>query len=224
MSFTHSQPGGGGGATDAANVTYHNPGFSNVELALDELLYVPLTASISHAHGVQLKGSTLADVTLSWSYNKAVVSQTVAGAARAAGLRTLTLAGVNLTAATTYALSGNDGTTTAAASVIVRFSNERFWGKGAPGLTGAGLSGLAGTDRPAVETRATVFTVTAGVGEKIYYAWPKRLGAATFVVAGFAGGFGVTESNFTNAAGFTETYYIAESASTNLGTTTVTVS
>lgn len=222
MSFTHG--GGSGGRVTAANVTYDNATYPNVDAALDSLLYVPLQiTSFTTGLGVQLKGSVLESVTLTWAFNHAIVSQTVAGVAIGAAARTRTIVGL-VSVNTTYTMSASDGTGTDTASVAVRFSNDRFWGVGAAGLTGADLDTLSGTDRPATETKAKTFTVTAGPDEKIYYAWPKRLGLATFTVGGFSGGFTVSEGNYTNGAGYTETYYIAESSSANLGVTTVNAS
>jgi hypothetical protein len=203
-------------------VSVTNVGFANQQQVNDQLLYVPLQAGISHNHGVQLLGSTLASVLLAWAYNKAITAQTVAGASRAVALRSLTLPSANLTSTTSYGLSATDGRGTANASTTVFFSNDRFWFVGPPGLT-APPAGAA-SDRPAGETRAIQFTLNAGVGEKLYYMRAARLGAGTYTVGGFVGGFAETTANYTNAAGFAEPFIIGESANTSLGLTTVTVS
>ena len=160
-------------------------------------------------------------LTLGWSYNKAVVSQVAAGQRLPIGQRSVTLATANLVAAKSYALTASDGTRQAGAATTVYFSNDRFWFVGPAGLS-APPAGAA-TDRPAGETRAIQFTLTAGAGQKIYYLRPARLGPGTYVVGGFAGGFIERTAAYTNAAGYTEEYIIGESTNTALGLTTVTV-
>ena len=73
--------------------------------------------------------------------------------------------------------------------------------------------------------RNTTFTVTAGSGEHIYYAYPDAYGAATFTVGGFEGGFDLVSSTIsvTNGFGVTQNYRLYKSTNPNLGTTTVTV-
>jgi len=218
----HAKAGGGAGASSADRLAVTNAGYQNQQQINDVLLYVPLcVAGFGPTVGVQLLGTTLVSVTLNWGYNKTVTSQTVAGAARAVALRTLTLP-ANLTATTGYGLSASDGRNTVNAGTAVYFSNDRFWFVGAPGLDVPPAG--AGTDRPAGETRGIQFTLTAGAGQKIYYMRPARLGAGTYVVGGFAGGFVERTVAYVNVAGYTENYIIAESANVALGLTTVNVS
>jgi hypothetical protein len=66
------------------------------------------------------------------------------------------------------------------------------------------------------------FTVTAGVGEYIWFCYPKRLGTVTFWVGGFEGGFEAAETvSLTNMNGWTEDYYCWRSTQANLGVTAV---
>ena len=213
---------GGGGVSSANRLTVTNAGFQNQQQVNDALLYVPLQVSyLGTGLGVQRKGSTLAAVTLGWGYNKVVTSQTVAGQSLAIGVRVLTLPAVNLTATTSYALAATDGQTPVGAGATVYFSNDRFWFVGTAGLNIPAAGAV--TDRPAVETRAIQFTLTAGAGQKIYYMRPERLGAGTYVVGGFEGGFIERIVTYTNATGYTENYIIGESTNTALGLTTVTI-
>lgn len=73
-------------------------------------------------------------------------------------------------------------------------------------------------------SKSYTFTITSGVGQYVYYAYPSRLGTATFTVGGFAGGFEppVTLS-VTNSNGYAENYYIYRSTNANLGTRNVVV-
>ena len=68
------------------------------------------------------------------------------------------------------------------------------------------------------------FTVDARAGEYIVYALPARLGAVTFFVGGFEGGFEEpVEQVLTNASGYQEPYNVYRSTNANLGETTVEV-
>lgn len=73
--------------------------------------------------------------------------------------------------------------------------------------------------------RARTFSVNAGVGQKIYYAYPATFGDGTFFVGGFEGGFTKVASNVsvTNGFGVVLNYDVWESNNANLGSTTVQV-
>lgn len=104
------------------------------------------------------------------------------------------------------------------------FRQNNYWGVSSnTALDGTGLIGLGGS---ALSTgRSRSFSVTAGSGEYIYYAYPTSYGTATFTVGGFAGGFSLLGTySHTNANSFVENYYIYRSDNPNLGTTTVVVS
>ncbi len=75
-------------------------------------------------------------------------------------------------------------------------------------------------------SRARTITVTAGVGEYIWYAYPASYGAATFTIAGFEGGFDLITStlSITNANGVTQNYRLYRSTNPSLGLTTIVVS
>ena len=68
------------------------------------------------------------------------------------------------------------------------------------------------------------FSANAGEGQYLYYCLPERMGACSFTVGGFTGGFSLVDTiEFTNASGFTERYRIYKSNNANLGDTSVTV-
>lgn len=65
-------------------------------------------------------------------------------------------------------------------------------------------------------------SVTAGAGEYLLFAFPKRLGLVTFWIGGFEGGFGSPETvSVTNTNGFSEDYYSWRSTNSGLGATVV---
>jgi hypothetical protein len=124
-----------------------------------------------------------------------------------------------------FTLNATDGTTSPTSTSTFTFVNRRFWGVSAvtSGYTEANVEGLAGTDLS--NSGSTSFTVTAGPGQYIIFASRTALGARTFTVGGFEGGFMAPETvSITNASGFTENYYVYRSVNANLGTTTVVVS
>jgi hypothetical protein len=123
-----------------------------------------------------------------------------------------------------FTLNATDGATSPTSAVTFSFVNRRFWGVSSvtSGYTEANVEGLAGTDLS--NSGSTSVTVTAGPGQYIIFASRAALGARTFTVGGFAGGFGTPETvSITNASGFTEDYYVYRSVNANLGTTTVVV-
>lgn len=112
--------------------------------------------------------------------------------------------------------------------VTLTYYNERLWGVS----TNAAIDTDAEIDtfhtsqnKEISNTRVKTFTVTAGVGEYIYYIIPNRFGTPTFKVGGFEGGFSKVGSlvAYSNDRGYTENYDCWRSDQANLGTTTVEV-
>ncbi|MFA5035130.1 MAG: hypothetical protein WC500_05070, partial [Candidatus Margulisiibacteriota bacterium] len=66
------------GTIDAADVTYHDPTYPNVEAALDYLLYVnpSITSFTNTVNQVEI-GTTVASTTLNWTINKSVTSESL---------------------------------------------------------------------------------------------------------------------------------------------------
>ncbi len=124
-----------------------------------------------------------------------------------------------------FNLAATEGGVTDNDSVTKRWVQKVFWGADVDGLnTEADIEGLS--NEALATSRNRTFTVTAGVGEHIYYAYRSAFGAATFTVGGFEGGFELVSDSIsvTNAFGFTENYTLYKSTNPNLGSTTVTVS
>jgi hypothetical protein len=122
----------------------------------------------------------------------------------------------------TWTLNATDGTDSDTASISIAFYNRRFWGVSstASGYTEGDIEGLANNELS--NSKAKTFTVTAGAGEYICYAYPSRLGTTIYYIGGFLGGFNSPETvSVTNASGFTENYYIYSSVNDGLGETTV---
>lgn len=129
-----------------------------------------------------------------------------------------------LNASVDFTLTADDGSGPEVDIEKSHWQGRAWWGTGAAGgSTEAFIKALANDALD--NNRQRTFTVNAGVGEKIYYAYPSAHGAATFTVGGFEGGFlpGVTIS-LTNAFGVTLDYLLYESAVSGLGSTEVVVS
>lgn len=123
-----------------------------------------------------------------------------------------------------FTLNATDGTDSSTSSITFTFVNRRFWGKSttASGYTESDIEGLAGNELS--NSKAKTFSSTTGTGEYILYAYPTRLGTATFLVGAVPGGFISPETvSVTNASGFTENYYVYRSLLTDLGTVSVQV-
>jgi hypothetical protein len=123
-----------------------------------------------------------------------------------------------------FTLTAIGDTNTATSTYTLTFVNNVYYATSS--ISAATVSQIISAGTTVLSnSRARTFSVTAGLGEYIYYSYPSRLGVATFTVGGFAGGFSLisTESH-TNSAGYTENYYVYRSEQTGLGFTTVTVS
>lgn len=124
-----------------------------------------------------------------------------------------------------FTLHAGKGSETDTETITHTFYNYRFWGVSTTsGSYSEGhVEALAGSEIS--NAVAKTFTVSPGADEYIIYAYPSRLGTATFTVGGFEGGFEDPETvSVTNSSGYAEDYYIYRSTNKNLGSTTVTVS
>ena len=124
-----------------------------------------------------------------------------------------------------FTLNATNGISSPTSSITHTFNNDRYWGVNtisSGSYTSADVRSFGNSDL--VNSIPKTFTVNAGSGQYIVYAYPSRLGTATFTVGGFAGGFlpAVTAS-VTNGSSFTENFSVYRSVNSNLGSTTVVV-
>lgn len=123
-----------------------------------------------------------------------------------------------------FTLNSTKSGQNANASITHTFVNRVYYGISSvtSGFTGSDVTGLASSVLQ--DSRTLTFTVNPGASQYIVYAFPSRLGAASFSVGGFVGGFNPPETvSVTNGSGYTEIYYVYRSANPNLGSTTVVV-
>lgn len=172
------------------------------------------------------RGSTVADVTLAWALNKSAETLTLDGAAQDVASTGTTLKGANLTKDKTYALVATDARDAKATrTTSLSFKDKRHWWVAAD-LDAAGVTDdvVNGATGELASTLATTFTITAGDGQHIYYAFPASWGTPRFFVGGFEGGFSLLKTfDHVNASGATVSYVVWESTNAGLGKTSVEV-
>jgi hypothetical protein len=113
----------------------------------------------------------------------------------------------------TATLSADKGSVTDEASFTVRWTRDVYWGVGTAGYGDeAEIEGLSDTALSSARNRTLTVSPSS---EKVYYAYPKAYGTATFTLNGFPASFdSPSEVSVTNGNGVTSTYYLYES--TNL--------
>ena len=191
-------------------------------------LYRAIALSYLNGGSQNEVGSTVDALTLTWDWNKAPTKLQLDGTDVAKGQdgqypKSLALTGQGLTKDRTYTLVATDARgakSTKTASVTFRY--KAYWGVGAADATvdSAFLLGLAGS--ALTSSKARDFRVTAGAGQRIFYAVPSSLGTPSFFVGGFEGGFSKAKTfDHTNASGGTASYDVYVSDNAGLGDTAV---
>lgn len=168
----------------------------------------PNSASVANAFGGSTTGG---DVTPgSWSNLGAYASWGLSGSAQRFG----TDLGSDPTMTATLTASKGGLKT---ASWTVTWTSDLWYGVGAAeSLTEGDVKTLAGTTLATSRNR----TITVSPNdEKVYYAYPKAYGGATFTLNGFPAAFNApVEIQLTNINGVTRTYYVYESVNLLTGT------
>lgn len=221
-----------GQAADAAVV---GTKFTDVISRLEELEYIPIKiTAISNNYGNVEIGSTVSDPVFTWTLNKDPSFQEFrtynsAGTASAFAVvmppdsRSHKIEG-DISSYLRFELTAKDGKNTVTASSAINFLNGVYYGAAAvPAAYDSAF--ILGLTKKLASGRTGAVNVTAGDGQYIYYCYPTRFGAATFVVGGFTGGFELVGTiSFTNASGYTENYYVYKSEQAGLGALKVEVS
>lgn len=213
------------------DVDYNGTSLTDV---LDQLLYDVLSiltfvASPSNYE----KGQTLTSVALTWSFNKAIETQSITGVGVTpptllVGDRSKTVVLSNITTNTVITLTADDDTgdsnTAKTAQVSLTFLNKIHWGKAViPGAINSAFI-LALTSNELSSTKSKVFQSTTGANEYIWFASPVAYGIPSFITNGFNGGFSLVATvSHTNASGHTEDYYVCRSDNHTLGLTYIEV-
>jgi len=123
-----------------------------------------------------------------------------------------------------FTLTANDGTGDVTENRYFYWRPLVFWGvDSTPASTEVFIESLSETALD--NNRNRTFTITAGAGEYICFAYPNSYGVASFTVGGFEGGFTLLSDSIsvTNAYGVTQDYRLYRSDNPSLGSTTVVV-
>ena len=196
---------------DAEDIAYTNdqyPSMKNLQDAMDKLLYITPTVSISGGGNYEI-GSTRATTTLTWVWNKTIASQSLnqgIGSLDPA-LRTYTYA-TAISSNTTFTITGTDGTTSKSASTSVNFMPKRYWGVSAKtSLTDAEIIALSSE---LSTSRQQTRTFDCSGGKYFYFAIKTSYcNGIAFKVGGLSFSDMLVETRqFTNASGHTDTYNI----------------
>ena len=119
----------------AQDISYDNGQYTTVKAALDKLLYVAPTLSISiNVTSPKEKGASISEVKVTWNWSKMPTSQKLSitnedDITLDPATRTYTYTPANpITSNTTFKISGTDGTTPKNASTTLSFKQKRYWG------------------------------------------------------------------------------------------------
>ena len=206
------QGGGGSGFQESYEIIYDNPTYTTVQAALDHLLYVAPSVSLSGG-STNEKGSTVVDVSLAWTCNKIMATRALSAPVpapdrdRGPGQNgSYTHLGASLTTTTTYSITVGDGTGFALSNTSVAFYNRRYYGTNAsPGpLTNGQI--LALESMAFATGRGFTATYDCSGGKYIWVCYPASLGLATFTVGGFLTIFDLTVQSVTNSSGYSENF------------------
>ena len=178
-------------------------------------------SSISVAPNISQMGSTVS-AKLTWNYTHSTIkAQTINNEAIEGTLRTKTFTGVTTTTTYTLAATSNSDIKKSKSATIT-FANGVYYGKSTTSTYDSAL--ISGLTKQLSNSKGRTITVNAGAGEYIFYCIPSRLGACSFNVGGFDGGFSkVATIEFTNSDSYAENYDIYKSDNANLGNTNVTI-
>lgn len=176
--------------------------------------------SLTVSPSVAQKGSST-NVTVKWSYNKDITSQTLNNETLDKSLREKTYISVNKD--TNYVLNCvTTSNSTKNRTATIRFYNGIFYGKSSSNTYDSAL--INSLTKTLSDSKARTVTINAGEGEYLLYCLPSRLGVPVFNIGGFDGGFAkVATIAYTNSNSYTENYDIYRSDNPNLGVTTITI-
>lgn len=210
----------GSSASDASEVTYHNPDYPTVEAALDKLLYVAPAINSFTGGGTYEVGTKISSVALAWTLNKSITSQSIN---QGIGSLDVSLRGYTytpeseITTNTTFTLTVSDGTTTKTANTSISFGKYRYWGISAKDtLEDSDIRGLANKGwYSSIALSKTSFdcspTEQEPDGFYIYYAVPTEVTTdPTFKLNGLPNTAYVktVKKDYVNSLGTTITYTI----------------
>lgn len=188
-----------------------------------DLKYVPISiSSFSVNPGSAEMGDVVQSVNLTYGINKKPAALYLDGVEKTnpASGGGFQFNNLSLTADKTWTLKAVDERN----KEVTKQATLKFYNNVYYGVAGQTMPAIANLTAVLTDTRKRTVTVNAAAGEYIWYFVPVRLGACTFTVGGFDGGFDlVATQDVTNASGYTESFRIYRSSNAGLGSTTVEV-
>jgi len=220
-----------GGTFKVINQDEISPGFSISSFTKT----APNPGTLTYRRGDTLTGITAAATYISGPPTSASISNTLGGSVGGTDVNptawTFSSPYASATQPTNVKREGSDlgadptwtiglsatGTASDTENIVVTWTRDVYYGVGSAGLnTEAAIEGLAANALSS--SRARTITVSPS-SEKVYYAYPKQYGTATFTLNGFPASFGTPlELAITNVNGVTSTYYVYESTNLLSGT------
>ena len=167
------------------NVSLIPYGNTTVGAVLEQLTYLEPTASLSGG-GTREVGETVTSVSLTWNYNKEIVSQSLN---QGIGdliptLRSYTHSEQSITSNRTYTITANDGKKNVTANTTIAFNYRRYWGVSAnPTLADAEILAMSSEFS---SSRSQTRTFNCSGGRYFYLVWPASWGTGSFNVGGLA--------------------------------------
>ena len=181
-----------------------------LEAEVAQLLYVPthITSFTATPSLVEI-GTVVTSVSLVWTINKNVTSQTMTNFSGTVpfGTRALIITG-SFSTNQTWTLTATDGQTISTASASLLFENQRYWGVSTnASIANSDILGFS-SEFATSAAKSTIYNATGG--NYVYYCYPASFGLLSNVkVGGLAfSDFTTTAINFTNASGHTSSYNV----------------
>ena len=220
--------------SDASSISYTNASFAtldNVKKALDNILekiyYVDPTIetfTMTPSTTEYEIGSVVDGLTFDWSYNKAIVSQSLTDCTIAdESVRTATYS-LPISSNKTFTLTASDGTKTVTASKSISFKNKIYWGSAAlPAGDFNSAFILALTGKKFATNYKGSYDITVGSGEYGFVCCPASWNIPnTCKIGGFATDLvDCGNISFTNASGASSLYKIVRTNISGLGSITM---
>lgn len=207
-------------------IQLNSDAIAEINSKIADILYEAISiTSFTNNIGTVEKGSTVANVTLSWKTNKAPTALALDGGAIDSALTSITTDSLSLTSNKTWTLVATDERdATSTRTTKITFLNGVYYGA-IDSIATIDNAAILGLTKKLQSSKAITFTATANDGQYIVYALPEAYGTPAFNVGGFDGGFSLHSTfSFTNSSEHTESYCVWISDNMGLGETTVKVS
>jgi hypothetical protein len=217
----------------ASNISVTNPGYTNLQELLDDLLYNPLVInSFTTTISAFEIGVILSSLTFNWTLSRNPIAQQITGPSLTPPSLLITdrtktvvisnLQGTNPGDSFSYTLTTTDEVAQATRLTSIGFYNGIYSGdRDIPGaINSAFINSLQKTLQA---SKVSSWNSVATGSQYVWFCSRVALGPVTFYVGQFQGGFEapVTVSH-TNLSGFTENYYVYRSTNPGIGPVTIT--